>query len=298
MGFRFLFSSIGLAAAVGCYTGSAVDTTRPPVVTTNGTDPTGGTAKRAPDKTTGIPCGVSEILIESCSDCHGSQLVGTTQRLLTYEDLSAKTEDDPSQTVAARAVVRMRATDKPMPPDERLDDGKIAAFDAWIKAGLPRGSCGEGVADDGGAPTPSPDGGDIDAGSACTSGHYGTDSSSEAELMSPGKVCIACHSDKGATSLFAAGTVYPTLHEPDLCKGAWNANLSVILIDADGVSHTVSVNAAGNFVRYTSFPLPYRALVVRGTDVREMNTPQYDGDCNACHSKWGGDDAPGRIVAP
>jgi hypothetical protein len=50
-------------------------------------------------------------------------------------------------------------------------------------------------------------------------------------------------------------------------------------------------------MRQASMPLPYRALVVRGTNILEMKTPQTDGDCNRCHSA-NGDGAPGRVIAP
>jgi hypothetical protein len=39
-------------------------------------------------------------------------------------------------------------------------------------------------------------------------------------------------------------------------------------------------------------------MVVKGNEVREMKTPQYDGDCNGCHSEWGDSGAPGRVMAP
>jgi mono/diheme cytochrome c family protein len=303
MNFRFLCVSTALAAAVGCYTGSAVDTNRFPGSSTNGTDPTGPAPKKT-EKTTGIPCAVSEILLESCADCHGSFLVGAKTHLLSYEDLTAKSEDDPSLSVAELAVARMRSADKPMPPDETLDAAKIGAFEKWIKAGLPRGSCGDEAPVDVDAGTTDPipvDAGEPDASSVCTSGKsYDTAHGTKTSSMAPGTSCLSCHSPDAthpATTLFAAGTIYPTMHEPDECIGTSSANLTVVLIDAEGASHTVAVNAAGNFVRYTSFPLPYRAFVFRGNDVREMNTPQTDGDCNGCHSEWG-KDSPGRVMAP
>ena len=115
--------------------------------------------------------------------------------------------------------------------------------------------------------------------------------------MHPGKTCIDCHSTKGGPPYAFAGTVYPTMHEPDDCNGATKPGLSVLLIDATGKTHTMPVNAAGNFFRVTSIPMPYRALVVDGSKVREMKTPQTDGDCNGCHSEWG-TQSPGRVMAP
>ena len=71
----------------------------------------------------------------------------------------------------------------------------------------------------------------------------------------------------------------------------------VLLIDASGGVHTMNTNRAGNFALATSFPRPYRALVIRGSNFREMKTPQTDGDCNGCHTEWG-KRAPGRITTP
>ena len=65
-----------------------------------------------------------------------------------------------------------------------------------------------------------------------------------------------------------AGTVYPTLHEPDDCHGLSKPTLSVLVIDALGVSHTIPVNAAGNFVRVTSMPIVARRAGVDGAMVQ------------------------------
>jgi hypothetical protein len=115
--------------------------------------------------------------------------------------------------------------------------------------------------------------------------------------MYPGRACGACHASQGGPSTALAGTVYPSLHEPDACVGAHSPGLRVIVVDAAGKTHTLPVNASGNFLRVTPIPLPYRAMVVDGTRVRAMKTPQVDGDCNGCHSETGSG-APGRVQAP
>jgi mono/diheme cytochrome c family protein len=292
-----LCSGLGLAVAAGCYSGSAVDTNRPPAASTSPTEPP---KMNMNDKTTGLPCEISKIVLSSCDDCHGSMLDdGVDAHLLTYDDFMARHDEHPDKTIAEVALERMRATDKPMPPDKRLDESDIETFEKWVKAGMPRGTCGDESSDDSDAGT---DGGDDpgepDAASVCTSGTtYNAKVDNNSSLMSPGTTCVSCHAEKKATKLFAAGTVYGSLHEPDNCNGTQGSNLSVILIGADGVSHTVPVNEAGNFVRYTSIPVPYRAMVVRGTDVREMKASVIDGDCNRCHTEWG-DGSPGRVMAP
>jgi hypothetical protein len=166
------------------------------------------------------------------------------------------------------------------------------------------GAPGDGGAGDG-SPT---DGGSADGGSTrdagpvtvtCTSATYWDTSALSSELMHPGKACIACHSATGGPAYTLAGTVYPTMHEPDDCNGTDGTitGMTVLIIDATGATHTIPVDEAGNFVRVTSIPMPYRATVISGSNVREMKTPQYDGDCNGCHSVLG-TKSPGRVMAP
>jgi hypothetical protein len=296
---RLLWLGCGMAAAAGCYTGSAVDTMRAPNVSADPTDPgdSGAAPSRTPDKTTGLPCDLSKLLIDQCALCHGSMLIGAKHHLLSYEDLTEKQDDDPTKTIADLALARMQSTTKPMPPDGLLDSATILPLVSWINSGMPRGACGDEppVA----APATPPSDAGTDAASVCTSGKYYDDSKDDQDQqMAPGTPCVSCHAGSGATDLFSAGTVYPTLHEPDNCQGTSSSGLSVVLIDANNTSHTIPVNAAGNFVRYTSIPLPYRALVVSGTGTKAMNTPQTDGDCNHCHSESGDSTTPGRIIGP
>jgi hypothetical protein len=257
---------------------------------------------RAPDKTTGIPCDVSAVLLDSCTECHGSTLLANKTRLLTYEDLSAKSDEDPTQTVAQLALALMTSTTKPMPPVGPLGADKVAPLQAWIAAGLPRGSCGDEAgtsASDAEAPAPG-DAGDAgdDTPTVCTSGtFYDPDEDVLNQSMDPGRKCVDCHTSSDAQPLFVGGTIYPTLHEPDECNGS-GAGASVILIDATGTSHTFTVDAVGNFVKYSSFPVPYRAMVVKGSRTVWMDAPQTNGDCNGCHSERGDNGAPGRIQAP
>lgn len=115
--------------------------------------------------------------------------------------------------------------------------------------------------------------------------------------MHPGHGCIDCHASGDGPRYAIAGTVYPTSHEPDDCYGASGA-LSIVITGADGRSHSLSVNGAGNFFSKTSVATPYTAAVTAGGKTRAMATPQEDGDCNGCHTERGTRDAPGRIVAP
>jgi hypothetical protein len=114
--------------------------------------------------------------------------------------------------------------------------------------------------------------------------------------MNPGLACISCHDTMThAPRLRAAGTVYQTLTEPDLCDGLGGA--TVDLIGADGSVTTLTSNSAGNFYTTKSLVFPIRARVHTAYGMREMTDPVTTGDCNSCHTPTSdGDGAPGRIT--
>lgn len=200
----------------------------------------------------------------------------------------------------------MRDANAPMPPDALPSAADVAAFAAWVDAGMPEGTCGSV----GPVAAPEP---------VCTSGRWWTEGDDEGdELMTPGQACIGCHTKENrgehgkpdededdddeddeeleAPAFTAAGTVYPSLHEPDDCFGL-SGGAQVVLVGADGVKQTLAVNRAGNFMTERPLALPYTASVVRNGKTRAMKAAQTDGDCNGCHTATGGD-APGRILAP
>jgi mono/diheme cytochrome c family protein len=315
---RLLVLAAVVAAAAACYTGSPVDNNNvpgmTPTVDTSPTDPTGGgngngaTDTTTAVKLTGLPCDLALLLQTSCGDCHGKKPANNaTTTILSYDDLVAKSDKDPTKTVADIALARMEATKKPMPPDGKLGSDEIAILAKWIQGGMPRGSCG--TSDD------SPDAGGhgtVDAGNpnaqppppvaVCTS-KVTADPNEPGEEMHPGNACITCHTDQGGPSFTVAGTVYPTVHEPDECNGidgTTGANLGteVLIIDANGNLQSLPVDDAGNFFSKAALPTPYRAMVVRGNSIKEMRATQTDGDCNNCHTKWGDGSAPGRVMAP
>jgi hypothetical protein len=281
----FLFFVVLLGIAAGCYTGPSTDTKGPPIPSPTSASSSHGT-EPAPRLSGGLPCDVADLLKAFCVDCHGDPPTGGAKdRLITYEDLQKPSESDPSTTLAQRGLVRMKSADRPMPPDGTLPPALVRVFEKWVTAGLPRTEC-----------RTSTDAGVIDAAaSVCTSGMFASADALPSAVMKPGEKCITCHADDGGPTLEAAGTVYETLHEPDDCHGI--GDLEVLIVDADGKTEVLTTNAAGNFLRWTSFPKPYRAMVVRGTRVREMQTAQTDTDCNGCHTESGAG-APGRIQAP
>ena len=113
----------------------------------------------------GLPCAVAGLLSSQCLSCHGDVLSqGVLDHLGSRAQLQAPARVDPTQTTAERALARMRAVAGGMPPapNPRVSDANVAAFQAWIQAGLPAGSC----AADGGQPQDGGvrDGGAVDGG--------------------------------------------------------------------------------------------------------------------------------------
>jgi hypothetical protein len=100
-------------------------------------------------------------------------------------------------------------------------------------------------------------------------------------------------------SMTATTENYPTAHEPADCNGvASTTGVTVVIVDATGVSTTLQVNAVGNFYTQVSLTKPFRAEVTSAAGERAMATPQTIGDCNSCHTQDGANGAPGRIMAP
>lgn len=299
-------TALALATAVGCYTGSAVDANRGPApsVDTEETEPEAesdrtttpeGEAEESSSEPKGLPCEVDELLETSCRSCHGAEPSnGAENSLVTWADLAS---------VIDVALERMKSTRRPMPPKGKLSSSRISVLEKWVADGMPRGTCGAPPPDEKPTkPPPKPEepterdaGKDAEpAPTVCTSGTTAEPGTSP--VMRPGQGCIGCHTGAGGPAFEIAGTVYPTLHEPNNCNGA--SGVKVLIIDANGGMVSLTTNAAGNFMRSSSFPKPYRALVVKGNEVREMKTPQTEGDCNSCHTERGKNGAPGRVMSP
>jgi hypothetical protein len=126
--------------------------------------------------------------------------------------------------------------------------------------------------------------------------------------MNPGRACIACHTrpttpddDLRGPHFAIAGTLYPSVREPDLCSGVngkSELSASVEITDAAGQVLTLQPNRAGNFYFQGSVAFPIRARVLRDGRVREMHGAQSSGDCNGCHTEAGLEGAPGRVFWP
>jgi len=235
-----------------------------------------------------LPCDVQQFLDRWCTACHGEDLkVGAPMALLDRGDFARPSITDPSVTMAEASVARLTHDTAPMPPIGVLEADVRAVFEAWVAAGFPSGECTD-------EPPPPPQ-------LVCTSDTYWTGGVlGGGPLMKPGAACIDCHEDGNAPRLLVAGTVYPTVREPDDCNGA--AGVTVEITDANGDVLTMTTNAAGNFHRRRqagqAFAGPATAKVIANGVERTMLLPVFSGDCNSCHTEEGLAGAPGRIVVP
>jgi hypothetical protein len=294
-------SATGGGAAGGMSTGGG-----------NGT-PAGGTASMAGGTATGggqsatdagttvscdFPAAVNALLVSKCHSCHGA---GTQIPLVTRAQLLGPSSVA-TETRAQRSKARLHDTVSPMPPAyaAAASATEIAAFDAWVTGGTPMGTCTASA--DGGVPV-------VDAGTpgpkptTCASNDTWIYGNVESPDMNPGLPCKACHVVQRPRENWAfMGTLFPALHEKNLCFAPPPANAVVEILDMAGVlrESIPVVNYSGNFYSafYTNFPSPYKAQVRIGTRINKMNTPQTNGDCNSCHTEQGRNGAPGRIVAP
>lgn len=280
-----LAGAIALAAAAGCYAGAGTMGDTPG--SSSGAPTVDGSGASTGD--TGLPCDVAQLLQSKCQSCHGATPSGgAPMSLVTYADLTAAAKSDATKTVVQLSITRMQSTTAPMPPGGGPSPASdVSILQAWVTAGMPKGSCGA----TGGSGAVDP----------CASGrtYSGGEGSSS---MNPGQACISCHQRSGgeAPSFSIAGTVYQTAHEPDMCDGVAGSGgaVTVVITDANGTQLTLSVNGAGNFSSRGAIAMPYSAKVVANGKERAMSATQTSGDCNSCHTVSGANGAPGRIMAP
>lgn len=262
----------------------------------------------------GLPCDVAAVFAGRCVSCHGSPTSGgAPYSILSRSDLAKPSPGYPTQSVAQRSLLRMEATVSPMPPlpHARATAPEIDAYRAWMNKGAPASDCQTVAVPDGGAP---------DAGPApviCSSNSRWTQGTTGSPNMNPGLACRSCHlgnNFQGQNPLGAIrpsrahyfmGTAYSTLHEADLCRAASPPSDAVVqILDNTGtVRLSLPVSpVSGNFYSgpgtMAGIALPYTARVVSGGNVREMKTPQTNGDCNTCHTEQGREGAPGRVMWP
>lgn len=237
-----------------------------------------------------LPCDVAAVLSSACVGCHGASPVSGAARLVSRADFSAAVPGDPTRTYGELAVLRMRAASNGMPPSGPLPVASIAAVEGWVAAGMPAGACGA-----------------IDAGvfvETCASGSTWTGGNRESRDMNPGLPCLACHVSRQEEDKQYpfSGTIYPALHERDLCNAKPPSDARIEIYDKNGaLALTMTPEPqSGNFHSplVVSVALPYTAQVVTSRGVRKMNEPQTSGDCNGCHTVKGAFGAYGRIAWP
>ncbi len=239
-----------------------------------------------------LPCDVAELLSTHCVSCHAGGDPSGGVALTSHAALTAPSPADGSVTVAERALLRMRDAALPMPQAGLLPESEVAVLAAWIDAGMPKGDCSGGA---GGSPPIT---------IACSSTQFWTQGDEGSKDMHPGHACVSCHeqpNDEGEKGppLGFAGTVYPTPHEPDDCVATGVGGAVVVVTDANGATHQVSVRASGNFyAEEVTLAFPIRAEIRKDGKVLAMQDPVMTGDCNACHTAEGTDGASGRIFPP
>jgi mono/diheme cytochrome c family protein len=229
---------------------------------------------------TDLPCAVETVFATRCWACHGRIPAPDLPSLTSVAALAAPSRLDPAQSVGAVAIARMQSTTIPMPPAPAAPAtaDEIATVASWIAAGSPPGA---------------------GCGSTCTSGRTWTGGNEGSRDMNPGMPCIQCHASDEGPRFSIAGTVYPTIAEPDLCNGAPSSSgAQVVITGADGRTLTLNLNGAGNFFSEIAVARPYHAKVVTAGSERAMTAEQTSGDCNGCHTPSGASGAPGRILIP
>ena len=251
---------------------------------------------------TGLPCDVQGIIENRCIACHAGEL---PPPLLDYEDLKAPSKKYPGKTMAEAALEEMKAKTMPPTPAVPPEDDEIASFEEWVNGGTQKNpeACttpppAGGTPGDGGLGDAGPDGG---GAVKCTSGKTWMGGNDGSPLMNPGQACNACHQQQGGPNLRIAGTVYPSLHEPNNCIGsAPPPQLRVVVTDSRNRVFNMRVNASGNFVTENGARPrpPLKAAVTDGVKTRQMVGTVTSGDCNSCHTQNGVNGAPGRIMAP
>jgi cytochrome c553 len=270
----------------------------------------GGSGGGIDPGTSGLPCDVAAVLDAYCARCHGATLSGgAPMRLATRDDLMRDSATYPGTTDGQRSLARMQAGTMPPAPSSGPNATELSAFDTWVTGGMPAGTCQTNTGgSDGGLAA-------LTCASALITWKPIAGDPKGGPTMAPGLACAACHSGQNFQNqnpnnamnrtdqvYDAMGTVFPALHEQDLCfsdAGSGGVRVEILAMDS-GIKATMAVNSAGNFYGNVNsgLPNPYTARVTRGTSVIAMSTAQTTGDCNSCHTEQGLNGAPGRIVAP
>jgi uncharacterized membrane protein len=91
----------------------------------------------------GLPCAVKMVLAAHCQGCHGVDAKNGTP-LLNRDNLVTVSKKDPTVTVIERALLRVTATEKPMPPlgkGEAPSQEEQKILRDWVEHGSQPGRC-------------------------------------------------------------------------------------------------------------------------------------------------------------
>ena len=243
-----------------------------------------------------LPCDVRDALVALCAQCHSSPPTSNAPEPLISRRDFFQPSSVAGESIAVRALARLRDPLQPMPPASEPAPGavQIATLESWLASGAPPGGC---------SPLdPRP------VLAQCPSGDY-WQGGPPSEQMNPGKPCRACHLAAAPHfAYFFQGTASSRFDTADDCTSAPPPSARIEIVDAAGAVALVLVpDGSGNFSSaslVSDVELPYRARLVVGTRARAMTTPQVDGDCNVCHTEQGSyvndgnASTPGRLVWP
>ncbi len=102
----------------------------------------GGTGSAQGSGGAGAMCvpAAAEGVLRTCTACHSSPPAkGVPSALVSLADLQKPSPK--GGTNADRSVIRMKDANSPMPPDGLLPAAQVAAFEAWVKNGMPLEAC-------------------------------------------------------------------------------------------------------------------------------------------------------------
>jgi hypothetical protein len=141
---------------------------------------TGGSGGTTTQPSTGLPCDIASTLQSYCVSCHAATPTGgAPMPLVTWDNLAATSPK--GGTYGERSVLRMKDAAALMPPSGGVPAGEISGFEAWVTAGMAKGTCG-GTGGTGGT-----------GGSTGGTGGAGPATGIPCDVADVLKACTGCH---------------------------------------------------------------------------------------------------------
>ncbi|HEX8790231.1 MAG TPA: carboxypeptidase-like regulatory domain-containing protein [Polyangiaceae bacterium] len=261
-------SSSGSGAGAGSSSGGS---------SSGGTTADGGTGAAS-----GVPCDVATMLAANCTGCHSDPPApGALAGLVTYADLKATAQEDPTKNEAQLSLSRMQSSSSPMPPSGPLPASDVTTLQNWINAGYPMGSCASGSSSGGSSSGASGDGGSAMPPVNVFNNAPPFVSQAGRSTHNAGKDCLQCHANGGgdAPQFSFGGTLYDGNGNPVV--GA-----EVRLVDANGNATSVHTSSTGTFYSEGSgFAAPAYVGARDATNMADMLVALQSsgGGCSSCH---------------